>query len=103
VRRGVKRPLVSCDVPAGSDALRAAKRLADEGGAEMVKVLGEPDLVRAIVKAGVAVFAEFHGDGVPRKSWLSRPNGCRTPAHRSSTSDTRARSRAAVARAVSIR
>jgi len=72
VRRGVRRPLVSCDVPAGSDALRAAKRLADEGGAEMVKVLGEPDLVRAIVKAGVAVFAEFHGDGVPAEELVER-------------------------------
>jgi 3-methyl-2-oxobutanoate hydroxymethyltransferase len=28
----------------------------------MVKVLGTPELVRAIVKAGVPVFAEFHGE-----------------------------------------
>src|SRR5262252_3622338 len=62
VRAGAKRALVSCDVPAGTDALRAAVRLAEEGGAEMVKVLGEPDTVRAIVKAGVPVFAEIHGD-----------------------------------------
>jgi 3-methyl-2-oxobutanoate hydroxymethyltransferase len=64
VRSGTTRALVSCDVPAGADALRAAGRLAHEGGAEMVKVLGEPELVREIVKAGVPVFAEFHGENV---------------------------------------
>jgi 3-methyl-2-oxobutanoate hydroxymethyltransferase len=62
VRSGATRALVSCDVPAGADARRAAGRLAHEGGAEMVKVLGEPELVREIVKAGVPVFAEFHGE-----------------------------------------
>lgn len=67
VRRGAKRALVSCDVPqapvqAGADsAVRAALRLAEEGGAEMVKVHGDPATVRAIVEAGVPVFAEFHG------------------------------------------
>lgn len=67
VRRGTRRALVSCDVPqgpvaAGIDAAAAAAvRLAKEGGADMVKVLGTPELVRAIVKAGVPVFAEFHG------------------------------------------
>lgn len=67
VRRGAKRALVSCDVPhgpvqAGADAaVRAARRFAAEGGAEMVKVFADPDLVRAIVGAGVPVFAEFHG------------------------------------------
>jgi 3-methyl-2-oxobutanoate hydroxymethyltransferase len=71
VRRGAKRALVSCDVPhgpvnAGAEAtVRAALRLAQEGGAEMVKVLGDPGVVRAIVKAGVPVFAEFHGDSLP--------------------------------------
>jgi 3-methyl-2-oxobutanoate hydroxymethyltransferase len=65
VRAGANRALVSCDVPAGADPLRAAARLAEEGGAEMVKVLGAPDTVRAIVKAGVPVFAEFHGEGAP--------------------------------------
>jgi len=65
VRSGANRALVSCDVPAGVDPLRAAARLAEEGGAEMVKVMGAPDTVRAIVKAGVPVFAEFHGENVP--------------------------------------
>jgi 3-methyl-2-oxobutanoate hydroxymethyltransferase len=62
VRSGATRALVSCDIPTGADARRAAGRLAHEGGAEMVKVLGEPELVREIVKAGVPVFAEFHGE-----------------------------------------
>jgi 3-methyl-2-oxobutanoate hydroxymethyltransferase len=62
VRRGARRALVSCDVPAGIDAVRAARRLADEGGAEMVKVRGGAALVRAIVAEGVPVFAEFHGE-----------------------------------------
>jgi 3-methyl-2-oxobutanoate hydroxymethyltransferase len=67
VRRGAKRALVSCDVPnetveAGTDAaVRGALRLAKAGGADMVKVLGDPELVSAIVGAGVPVFAEFHG------------------------------------------
>ncbi len=67
VRRGVKRALVSCDLPQGpvsagiQAAVSAAARLSKEGGADMVKVLGAPDLVREIVRAGVPVFAEFHG------------------------------------------
>ena len=71
VRRGVKRALVSCDVPfgpvqAGTDAsVSAAIRLVKEGGADMVKIKGVPDMVRAIVGAGIPVFAEFHGEQVP--------------------------------------
>jgi 3-methyl-2-oxobutanoate hydroxymethyltransferase len=71
VRRGATRALVSCDIPhtpvqAGTGAtVRAARRLADEGGAQIVKVLGDPGVVRAIVKAGVPVFAEFHGENAP--------------------------------------
>src|SRR5229473_3949883 len=48
VRRGAKRAIVSCDVPngpgqAGTEAVvSAAVRLAKEGGADMVKVLGDP-------------------------------------------------------------
>ena len=68
VRRGTKRALVSCDVPQGpvsagiEAATGAAIRLAKEGGADMVKVLGTPEMVRTIVRAGVPVYAEFHGD-----------------------------------------
>lgn len=71
VRRGVKRALVSCDVPfgpveAGTEAaVNAAVRLVKEGGADMVKIKGVPDMVRAIVRAGIPVFAEFHGEQVP--------------------------------------
>lgn len=68
VRRGVKRALLSCDVPshsvqAGTEAaVSAALRLVNEAGADIVKVLGTEAMVRAIVNAGVPVFAEFHGE-----------------------------------------
>lgn len=62
VRRGAKRALVSCDVPAGvRDPVAAARRLAREGGADMVKLLGDAATVSAVARAGVPVFAEFHG------------------------------------------
>ena len=60
VRRGVKRALVSVDLPAHEQNVEAALRL-QERGAEMVKLLGSADLVRTVVRAGVQVFAEFHG------------------------------------------
>jgi 3-methyl-2-oxobutanoate hydroxymethyltransferase len=68
VRRGVTRALVSCDFPYGPlqegipSALRAAERLTKEGGADMVKLDAAadfPDAVRAIVEAGIPVFAQF--------------------------------------------
>jgi len=68
VRRGVKRALVSCDFPFGplqegtDSAVRAAIRLAKEGGADMVKLDGAalfPEAVRAIVREGIPVFAQF--------------------------------------------
>src|SRR6185503_16469188 len=68
VRRGVKRALVSCDMPFGplqqgiDSALAAAIRLVKEGGADMVKLDGAaafPDAVRALVRAGIPVFAQF--------------------------------------------
>ena len=68
VRHGTKRALLSCDIPNGpaqagtEDAVRAAVRLTKEGGADMVKVLGDPGVVKAIVRAGVPVFAELHGE-----------------------------------------
>jgi len=71
VRHGTKRALLSCDIPNGpaqagtEDAVRAAVRLTKEGGADMVKVLGDPGVVKAIVRAGVPVFAEFHGEKLP--------------------------------------
>src|SRR5436309_10210802 len=68
VRRGVKRALVSCDLPFGplqqgvDSALRAAIRLVKEGGADLVKLDGAadfPESVRAVVRAGIPVFAQF--------------------------------------------
>src|SRR5207247_1935007 len=68
VRRGVKRALVSCDLPFGplqqgvDSALRAAIRLVKEGGADLVKLDGAadfPESVRAVVHAGIPVFAQF--------------------------------------------
>jgi 3-methyl-2-oxobutanoate hydroxymethyltransferase len=68
VRRGVKRALLSCDMPFGplqqgaDSAVRAAIRLVKEAGADMVKLDGAadfPDAVRAVVRAGIPVFAQF--------------------------------------------
>jgi 3-methyl-2-oxobutanoate hydroxymethyltransferase len=68
VRRGVTRALVSCDVPFGpvqegpDAAVRAAIRLAKEGGADLVKLDAAssfPDAVRATVRAGIPVWAQF--------------------------------------------
>jgi len=68
VRRGVKRAMVSCDIPFGplqegvDSALRAAIRVVKEAGADMVKLDGAadfPEAVRAIARAGIPVFAQF--------------------------------------------
>jgi 3-methyl-2-oxobutanoate hydroxymethyltransferase len=68
VRRGVKRAIVSCDLPFGplqegiDSALRAAIRLVKEAGADMIKLDGAADFpegVRAIARAGIPVFAQF--------------------------------------------
>ena len=70
VHRGAKRALISCDIPSGPTqkgadaAVSAAIRFSKEGGADMVKVLGDPGMVKAIVRAGVPVFAEFHGENL---------------------------------------
>jgi len=59
---------VSCDFPYGplqegsESAVRAAVRLVKEGGADMVKLDGAadfPETVRALVRAGIPVFAQF--------------------------------------------
>jgi len=68
VCRGVKRAIVSCDIPFGplqegiDSALRAAIRLVKEAGADMIKLDGAadfPEVVRAIARAGIPVFAQF--------------------------------------------
>jgi 3-methyl-2-oxobutanoate hydroxymethyltransferase len=67
VRRGVSHAMVSCDMPFGpvrqgiDAAVSAATRLA-AAGAALVKIDGAascPDAVRAIVRAGVPVWAQF--------------------------------------------
>jgi len=82
VRRGVTRALVSCDIPFGPlqesiDAtVRAAHRLVDEGGADLVKIdagASSADAVRAVVQAGIPVWAQFGTDpAAPIKDRLVR-------------------------------
>jgi 3-methyl-2-oxobutanoate hydroxymethyltransferase len=64
VRRGVKRALLSCDLPLRFASPANARRLVEEGGAQMVKTEAGAGVVKAIVAAGIPVFAEFHG-GAP--------------------------------------
>jgi 3-methyl-2-oxobutanoate hydroxymethyltransferase len=68
VRRGTRRALVSCDFPWGplqegvETAVRAARRLTNEAGADMVKLDGAadfPQAVAAIVREGIPVFAQI--------------------------------------------
>jgi 3-methyl-2-oxobutanoate hydroxymethyltransferase len=68
VRRGTTHALVSCDLPFGpvqqgiERALAAAIRIVKEAGADMIKVDAAadfPDAVRALVRAGIPVFAQF--------------------------------------------
>jgi 3-methyl-2-oxobutanoate hydroxymethyltransferase len=59
VRRGVRRALVSCDLPAGSD-VDAARRLV-AAGADVVKVEGA-DAVQLLTDAGIPVFGQLSGD-----------------------------------------
>jgi 3-methyl-2-oxobutanoate hydroxymethyltransferase len=60
VRRGVRRALVSCDLPPAFINPRNAKLLM-EGGADLIKVEAPAETVRAMAREGIAVFAEFHG------------------------------------------
>jgi 3-methyl-2-oxobutanoate hydroxymethyltransferase len=68
VRHGTVRALLSCDMPYGpvqqgdDAALTAAHRLMHEGGADVIKIDAAaefPQVVRALVDAGVPVFAQF--------------------------------------------
>jgi 3-methyl-2-oxobutanoate hydroxymethyltransferase len=56
VRRGVKRALLSCDLP--EPTVDAARQLVAEGGADLVKVEGV-DNVRVIAAAEIPVFAQI--------------------------------------------
>jgi 3-methyl-2-oxobutanoate hydroxymethyltransferase len=68
VRRGVTRALVSCDFPFGplqegpESAVKAAGRLVEEGGADLVKLDAASehlDGVSAVQRAGIPVFAQL--------------------------------------------
>jgi 3-methyl-2-oxobutanoate hydroxymethyltransferase len=68
VRRGVRRALVSVDLPFGpvqegiGSAVRAAVRMAKEAGADLVKIDAAadfPDAVSAVARAGIPVWAQF--------------------------------------------
>jgi 3-methyl-2-oxobutanoate hydroxymethyltransferase len=68
VRRGVRRALVSVDIPFGpvqqgpDCAVSAAIRLVKEAGADLVKLDGAadfPDAVQAVARAGIPVWAQF--------------------------------------------
>lgn len=60
VRRGVKRALLSCDLPPRFIGVENAQRLV-EAGADMVKIEASASTIRPVVAAGIPVFAEFHG------------------------------------------
>jgi 3-methyl-2-oxobutanoate hydroxymethyltransferase len=71
VRRGVGRALVSCDVPfvalqdGPGTTVRAAKRLVDEAGADLVKLdatASSLDAVHDVSRAGIPVWAQFGSD-----------------------------------------
>jgi 3-methyl-2-oxobutanoate hydroxymethyltransferase len=62
VRRGVRHAVLSCDLPPACISVANATRLMD-AGAEVVKIEASPASVAEVSKAGIAVFAEFHGPG----------------------------------------
>lgn len=68
VRRGVRRALLSCDLPFGplqqgpAEAVAAAVRLVKEARVDIVKLDGAAehlDAVEAVTRAGIPVFAQF--------------------------------------------
>lgn len=64
VRQGVTRALVSCDLPGRlDDVVAAARVLVRDGGADMVKVEAGSEAIRAIARAGIAVWAQLGSSG----------------------------------------
>jgi 3-methyl-2-oxobutanoate hydroxymethyltransferase len=101
VRRGVKRALLSCDLPARFISVDGARQLVD-AGADVVKIEASPKEVERAAQAGIAVFAEFHG-GRPGKELVEEAR--RLEAAGASLLDFRhsgPEAGAAVAQAVSI-
>lgn len=81
VRLGTTRAIVSCDLPPGplregiDSVVRAASRLVEEGGADMVKLDGaadSPDAVSAIARLGIPVFAQFENRTQPAEDMTSK-------------------------------
>ena len=70
VRRGVKRALVNFDLPEKEQRLDAALRLKD-AGADMVK-LSDEKVIAEVVRAGIPVFAEFHGGEIPTQQLVDQ-------------------------------
>lgn len=68
VRRGVKRAVLSCDLPPRAQDVESARRL-KEAGADMVKLTGD---IGAFVRAGIPVFAEFHGGNIAVQDLVSQ-------------------------------
>lgn len=110
VRRGVVHALVSCDCPYGplqegpDAAVAAARRLVDEGGADMVKLDAAaqyPDAVRAVTDAGIPVWAQFgvtpHTD--PRLGGAAGTAGATTDAAAAAAREVDARAASLVAEA----
>ena len=60
VRRGVKRALLSCDLPPNASPSEAGRLIV--AGADLVKILASPDVIREVVRKGVPVFAEMHAE-----------------------------------------
>jgi 3-methyl-2-oxobutanoate hydroxymethyltransferase len=81
VRRGVRRALVSCDVPLAAlqegtaATVRAARRLVAEGGADLLKLdaaASSHEAVRAVSGTGIPVWAQFGIEPPPPADTLVR-------------------------------
>jgi len=67
-----------------------------------LKVLGDPGVVKAIVRAGVPVFAEFHGEKLPAKNWWRKQSDWKVRRFAPGLQALRSVAGPAVVRAVSI-
>jgi 3-methyl-2-oxobutanoate hydroxymethyltransferase len=48
-------------LPPSFATVQNARRLVEEGGAQMIKVEAPPSVVKTLADVGITVFAEFHG------------------------------------------
>ena len=64
VRRGVTRALVSCDLPGGiDDVVGRGSRARKRGRRGYGEGRGRPEAIRAIARAGIAVWAQLRSGG----------------------------------------